>query len=104
VVTEVLEVTTVGVRELKARLSEYLALARSGEVVTVTDRGEPVAQLSAIPISAEERVRELVSAGLAEWGGEPLQDRQPVGNAAPGTSVSDLVSTERDEAAARFAS
>ena len=38
---------TVGVRELKNRLSEYLREVRRGESVLVTDRGEVVAELSA---------------------------------------------------------
>jgi antitoxin (DNA-binding transcriptional repressor) of toxin-antitoxin stability system len=38
---------TVGVRELKNRLSEYIRQARSGEGVLVTDRGQVVAELSA---------------------------------------------------------
>lgn len=37
---------TVGVRELKNRLSEYLRQVRSGETVLVTDRGEVVAELT----------------------------------------------------------
>lgn len=37
--------TEVGIRELKNRLSEYVRLVRSGEVVMVTDRGEVVAEL-----------------------------------------------------------
>ena len=37
---------TVGIRELKNRLSEYLRLVRSGETVLVTDRGEVVAELA----------------------------------------------------------
>jgi antitoxin (DNA-binding transcriptional repressor) of toxin-antitoxin stability system len=37
---------TVGVRELKNRLSEYLRLVRSGESVLVTDRGEVIAEFS----------------------------------------------------------
>ena len=37
---------TVGVRELKNRLSEYIRLARSGEGVLVTDRGQVVAELT----------------------------------------------------------
>src|SRR6185436_16239587 len=36
---------TVGVRELKNRLSEYVRQVRSGESVLVTDRGEVVAEL-----------------------------------------------------------
>src|ERR1700679_3505360 len=37
---------TVGVRELKNRLSEYLREGRRGESVLVTDRGEVVAEFS----------------------------------------------------------
>lgn len=37
---------TVGVRELKNRLSEYLREVRAGESVLVTDRGEVVAEFS----------------------------------------------------------
>ncbi len=35
----------VGIRELKAKLGEYVRKARAGEVVLVTDRGEVVAEL-----------------------------------------------------------
>ena len=37
---------TVGVRELKNRLSEYIRHVRSGEGVLVTDRGQVVAELA----------------------------------------------------------
>src|SRR5256885_6632468 len=37
---------TVGVRELKNRLSEYIRQVRSGESVLVTNRGEVVAELA----------------------------------------------------------
>ena len=36
---------TVGLRELKNRLAEYVREVRSGEDVLVTDRGEVVAEL-----------------------------------------------------------
>jgi prevent-host-death family protein len=35
----------VGVKELKARLSEYLRLAKAGESILVTERNEVVAEL-----------------------------------------------------------
>lgn len=41
--------TDVGVRELKARLSEYLERAARGEVIRVTERGRPKAMLSPLP-------------------------------------------------------
>ena len=36
---------TVGIRELKAKLSEYVGRAANGEQIVVTDRGRPVARL-----------------------------------------------------------
>lgn len=39
----------VAVRELKAKLSAYLKQAAAGEIITVTDRGVPVAVLGPIP-------------------------------------------------------
>jgi len=35
----------VAVRELKAKLSAYLQRAAAGEMITVTDRGRPIAVL-----------------------------------------------------------
>lgn len=58
----------VGVRELKAKLSRYLAEVEKGGHVLVTDRGREVAVLS--PVSPERRmVEDLVRAGKARWGG-----------------------------------
>jgi prevent-host-death family protein len=39
----------VGLRELKQNLSEYLHRAERGEVIRVTDRGAPIAQLGPLP-------------------------------------------------------
>ena len=39
----------VGVRDLKAHLSDYLERAAGGEFITVTDRGRPIALLAPIP-------------------------------------------------------
>jgi antitoxin (DNA-binding transcriptional repressor) of toxin-antitoxin stability system len=38
-------VRAIGVKELKARLSEYVRLVKAGETVLITDRGEVVAEL-----------------------------------------------------------
>lgn len=50
----------VGIRELKAHLSEYVDRAAAGEVIRVTDRGTPRAVLMPLP------VRDMVERGLAE--------------------------------------
>ena len=39
----------VGIRELKARLSEFVGRAATGEDIVVTDRGRPVAHLTGLP-------------------------------------------------------
>ena len=59
----------VGVKQLKARLSEYLRLVKSGETVLITDRDEVVAELrparrqpAAAP-SLEEQLQALADTG-----------------------------------------
>lgn len=37
--------TTVGVRELKAKLSAYLHKVEAGEALEITDRGRPIAEI-----------------------------------------------------------
>lgn len=65
---------TVGIRELKNRLSEFLRLVRSGERILVTDRGVVVAQLAQPTPAAEESphpaLHQLVRDGKARPGAE----------------------------------
>ena len=64
----------VAVRELKARLSEYLAQARAGEEVVVTQRGRPIARL--VPIASSDalpqRLEETEKLGLVRFGSGQL--------------------------------
>lgn len=46
---------SVGLRELKNRLSEYVREVRSGDSVLVTDRGEVVAELNPPGQGSDER-------------------------------------------------
>ena len=71
---------SVGVRELKAHLSQYLDRVRAGETVVVTDRGKPVARIEPIAGDAlPARLRQLISEGRAVYRGrmnrlpEPLE-------------------------------
>jgi prevent-host-death family protein len=52
----------VGIRALKQNASQVVARAAAGEVVTITDRGRPVAQLVPVPVG---RVAAFVAAGRA---------------------------------------
>ena len=53
--------TYVGVRELKAKLSEYLERAAGGETIVVTDRGRAKAELRGL--SAEQRIEQGIREG-----------------------------------------
>ena len=51
----------IGIRELKARLSEYVSRVAAGETITVTDRGQPRAML--VPIESADRVDRGIQEG-----------------------------------------
>jgi prevent-host-death family protein len=70
---------TVGIRELKNRLSEYLRAVAAGEHVLVTDRGEVVAELSAPGQRASDPgtppgLAALARRGLVTVGSAPSDD------------------------------
>ncbi|MBF6604550.1 MAG: type II toxin-antitoxin system prevent-host-death family antitoxin [Chloroflexi bacterium] len=84
----------VGIRDLKARLSEHLDRVAHGEVITVTSRGRRVAQI--VPILG----RDSLDRGLAEgWvtrqverPPEPVLRQRPL----PGTlTTTQLISRDR---------
>ncbi len=62
---------SVGIKELKGKLSAYVDRVRQGEEIVVTDRGKEIAMV--VPISRERNaVRHLVQARRAAWaGGKP---------------------------------
>ena len=64
---------SVGVRDLRDNLSEYLRRVREGELLVITDRGKPIGELTPTGEGRSvERARTLVRKGLAAWaGGKP---------------------------------
>lgn len=63
--------TEVGIRALKQNASAVVAEAVAGNTVTITDRGRAVAQLTAMPTSALQR---LVDSGRARLARRELID------------------------------
>lgn len=62
------DMKTVGIKRLKARLSEYVRLVRAGETILVTERDEVVAELRparcrAHPTDLEDVLEALADAG-----------------------------------------
>jgi len=54
----------VGVRELKAKLSEYLGRAANGEEIVVTDRGTPIVRL--LPYEVSSTIQRGIEEGWIE--------------------------------------
>jgi len=87
---------TVGIRELKARLSAYLRQVKAGATVVITDRGKPVERIMPLAPSVEDRVQELVEAGLIAWSGQKLSPLAPVARTRGGQAVADLLLEGRE--------
>jgi prevent-host-death family protein len=84
----------VGIRELKAHLSRYVARASAGERIIITARGEHVAEL--VPVSTElQTLTRLAQQGRLSWSGRRPALRSPVDYTGP--SISDAVLEQRAE-------
>jgi len=91
--------STVGVKELKNRLTHYLRRTRQGEEIIVTDRGTPIALLQPINGTAKAVSLEAKLAGLATRGAVILPTRKPLKRVclvkASGKPVSKAILDER---------
>lgn len=87
---------TVGIRELKNKLSFYLKRVESGERIEVTKQGKVIALL--IPGKGRKKVNKevlaLIEEGMASWaGGKPLGSPRPV--KGRGRPLSELIVEDR---------
>ncbi|MGL5809586.1 MAG: type II toxin-antitoxin system Phd/YefM family antitoxin [Nocardioides sp.] len=81
---------SVGIRALKQNASGVVAEAAAGEVITITDRGRPVAQIGPIPASP---VVALESAGRVRRARLNLAD---LSAPEPGASLTDELAGMRE--------
>lgn len=81
----------VGVRELKAQLSKYVARAAEGQSVTVTDRGRPVARIVAFDEHG------AIERGIEEgWIDPPRrQGLEPTSRFEAERSIADVIDDDR---------
>ena len=97
---------TVDLRELAARVTDYVARVRSGETIVVTENEEPVALISPViepkhgePTSDTEKLRRMAARGEIRWsGGKPTG--LPPGKAIKmrgDRTMADLVIEERNQ-------
>ena len=82
----------VGIRELRGRLSDYLALVREGNEVVVTDRGAAFARI--VPIKGGRALDRAIAEGIVVPALRPGRAR-PARRVKSRGSVSDLVSEQR---------
>jgi prevent-host-death family protein len=83
----------VGVRDLKNNLSRYLDRVAQGDEVVVTERGRPVARLTAVDAEID-KLAALVASGAVRMpaSNSRRRPRQRIASAGP---VSDLVAEQR---------
>lgn len=93
--------TSAGVAQLKASLSEYLGKVKSGEEVVVTERGYAIARIVPVsPRGSDSRtIEDLIRAGILRGPKKPfdlefLEDTRPED---PEGSVLRALQVERDE-------
>ncbi len=87
---------TVGIRELKSRLSQYIKRVEQGERITITDRGQPVAVIGPAAASPHaQRLEAMLRTGGARWaGGKPRGSARPA-RLTHGPSVADAIIEDR---------
>ena len=88
----------VGVRELKAKLSEHLSRVKAGATVTVTEHGKPVARLVPIErIEPPEWMKPLIESGAVSWSGLPMLPHHPIRLKGKGPTGSQMISEGRED-------
>ena len=87
---------TVGIRELKARLSAYMRQVKAGSTLTVTERGKPIGRIVSLSPSPEARVAELAQAGVVAWSGHRLAPLAPVARTRGSLTVANLLLEDRE--------
>jgi prevent-host-death family protein len=54
---------SIGIRELRQHASKYIRRAQAGETVVITDRGQPVAQLTPVKSTGSSTLDRLIAEG-----------------------------------------
>ena len=83
------------IRELKARLSHYLRLAKAGKTVEITEQGTPIGRIVPTSGALAERIEAVVRSGLVAWNGRKLRPRPPVARLRIRKSVAQILVEQR---------
>ena len=86
----------VGIRELKAKLSECVRTVKEGGTVIVTEHGRAVARIVPEPDSLRDRMLALAKSGDIVWNGQPFTPVGPVARVRGSRTLAGLIVEERD--------
>jgi len=89
---------TAGIKELKNRLSAYLALVKTGEDVLITERGKVIARIVSEvsqKTSLRQALQPLVMEGLVDLPVDRIDRAVSDPVALPGKEVADMVIEDR---------
>ena len=87
---------TVGIRELKSKLSECVRAVKAGATIVVTEHGRRVARIVPETESLDDRLRALRNAGAILWNGRRLGKTMPVARIRGKRTVADIVVENRE--------
>jgi len=87
---------SIGVRQLKSRLSEYLRQVKAGRTIIITERGQPVGRIVPAAQSRDEKIQAMIDAGLLSWSGKKWNPPKPKVRVRGKTTIADLVIENRE--------
>jgi prevent-host-death family protein len=86
----------VGIRELKARLSECMRDVKAGRTIEVTEHGRSIGRIVPVGVSLERHLEALRESGQLLWSGRKLRRAKPVARLRGPRTVADLIVEDRE--------
>jgi len=86
---------SVGIRELKSKLSECVREVKRGATIVVTEHGRRVARIVPEGDTVDERLKTLKNAGTVQWSGRRLGTTKPDVRPRGKRTVADIVVENR---------
>jgi prevent-host-death family protein len=85
----------IGVRQLRARLSDYLRRVKGGQTIVITERGQDVGRIIPSGRLLPERLEALRRGGVIAWSGKKARRGAPPARARGPRTVADLLLEDR---------
>ena len=85
----------VGIRDLEAKLGEYIRDVEAGDTVVITDHGRQVARIVPETDSIEQQLAVLRATGAFLWSGRRLEVKKPEVRVRGAGSVSEIAIENR---------